>query len=146
MAKTKKTSTKSTKKKPTKKIIKPVETEVVMAEPAEVVAPVVVPVEKSTKAESVVVKVTKPEPTPKPITPTRELFVNLKVRHSLTLLYLHEVVCVDIGRCMCKMVDGKREPKSLHLQPGIAYMVPKVLLQHQPLRDRRRKGRVFLQK
>ena len=77
------------------------------------------------------------------IKPVPKGMMELRVRHSLTLIYLHKIVCVSLGKCLCKVEDGKRVPKVEHLHPGILYIVPKIMLSHNPLKKLRRKGKIF---
>lgn len=137
-SKKKTTTKKATKKAPAKKA--PVEKAPV--KDSEVKADVVVkttPESKKVKPPIAVVK-------DKGVKPPTQHTVRLVVRHSLTLVYDHDVVCASVGRCLCKLVNGVRSPMTLHLHPGIVYDVPEVLLERNPLRDLRRKGKVFLKK
>ena len=77
------------------------------------------------------------------VKPIPKGMMELRVRHSLTLIYLHKIVCVSLGKCLCKVEDGKRVPKVEHLHPGILYIVPKIMLSHNPLKKLRRKGKIF---
>ena len=133
----KKTTTKKTPKATLKKKKAAPKKKVVKA--AEDKAPEKSPAPKEVKPPIAVVE-------DKAVKPPAKHTVKLSVRHSLTLIYDHDVVCAAVGRCLCKLVNGVRSPMTIHLHPGIVYDVPKVLLEKNPLRDLRRKGKVFLKK
>ncbi|RLD64262.1 MAG: hypothetical protein DRI84_08860 [Bacteroidetes bacterium] len=56
------------------------------------------------------------------------------------ILEISHVYCEKIGKCSCKMVDGKRIPKCLHIFPGIPFIIPEEVLKNKQIKKRRYSG------